>query len=155
MSYEVEKVLCIDLQYFVPFLTVHRILRTVIIFHCSHSPSAVDNELSPNGIRQGLLYIWMEHSILPFSTGGENKAYLLQIDFHHENWMNMASEFHFCQKILGSYMYSEKATNFWEISTVDFYYKVTVKSIMEILKKIVALSEYMHFTYSVCGTCIR
>ena len=64
-----QKVLCIDLQYNVPFLSVHRILRTIIIFHCSHSPSAVDNELSPNGIRQGLLYIWKENSILPFSTG--------------------------------------------------------------------------------------
>ena len=85
LSREVKKVLYIDLRYFELFLSVHRILRTVIIFHCSHSPSAVDNELSPNGIRQGLLYIWTEHSILPFSTGGENKAYLLQIDFHHEN----------------------------------------------------------------------
>ena len=43
-------------------------------------------------------------------------------------------------------MYSEKATNFWEISTVDLSYVVTVKSTVEISENFVAFSEYMNFT---------
>ena len=41
--------------------------------------------------------------------------------------------------------YSEKATNFWEISTVDLSYVITVKSTVEILQNFVAFSEYMNF----------
>ena len=53
------------------------------------------------------------------------------------------------------YLYSEKATNFCEISTVDLsyvryvggnYLPYTVKSTMEILQNFVAFSEYMNFT---------
>ena len=43
-------------------------------------------------------------------------------------------------------IYSEKATNFCEISTVDLSYVVTVKSMVEILQILVAFSEYMNFT---------
>ena len=43
------------------------------------------------------------------------------------------------------FMYSEKATKFREISTVDFSYAVAVKSMMEILQNFVASSEYMNF----------
>ena len=39
----------------------------------------------------------------------------------------------------------EKATNFCEISTVDLYYVVTVKSKAEILQNFVVFSEYMNF----------
>ena len=43
------------------------------------------------------------------------------------------------------FIYSEKATNVCEISTVDLSYVVTVKSTGEILKKFVAFSEYKNF----------
>ena len=43
------------------------------------------------------------------------------------------------------FIYSEKATKFWEISTVDLSYVVTVKSTVEISQKFVAFSEYMNF----------
>ena len=46
------------------------------------------------------------------------------------------------------FIYSEKATNFCEISTVDLSYVVTVKSTVEISQSFVAFSEYMNFTYS-------
>ena len=42
------------------------------------------------------------------------------------------------------FMYSEKATNFCEISTVDLSYVVTVKSTVEISQNFVAFSEYMN-----------
>ena len=45
------------------------------------------------------------------------------------------------------FIFSEKATNFCEISTVNLSYIVTVKSTAEILKKSVAFSEYMNFYY--------
>ena len=43
------------------------------------------------------------------------------------------------------FVYSEKATNFWEISTVDLSYVVTVKSKVEISQNSVAFLEYMNF----------
>ena len=45
------------------------------------------------------------------------------------------------------FIYSEKATKFCEISTVDLSYVVTVKSTVEILQNFVAFSEYMNFIY--------
>ena len=45
-------------------------------------------------------------------------------------------------------MYSEKATNSCEISALDLFYVVTVKSTVEILQNLVAFSEYMNFTYT-------
>ena len=42
-------------------------------------------------------------------------------------------------------MYSEKATKFWETSTIDLSYAVTVKSTVEISQNLVAVSEYMSF----------
>ena len=46
-------------------------------------------------------------------------------------------------------IYSEKATKFWEISTVDLSYVsiVPVKSMVEISQNFVAFSEYMNFTH--------
>ena len=41
------------------------------------------------------------------------------------------------------FIYSEKAINFCEISTVDLSYALTVKSTVEILKIFVAFSFYM------------
>ena len=43
------------------------------------------------------------------------------------------------------FIYSEKATNFCEISNVDLSYIVTVKFTMEIPQNFVAFSEYMNF----------
>ena len=40
------------------------------------------------------------------------------------------------------FIYSEKATKFCEISTVDLSYVVTVKSTVEISQNFVAFSEY-------------
>jgi hypothetical protein len=45
-------------------------------------------------------------------------------------------------------MYSEKATKFCEISTVDLSYVVPVKSTVEISQNFVAFSEYMNFICS-------
>ena len=44
------------------------------------------------------------------------------------------------------FIYSEKATNFCEISTVDLSYVVTVKFMVEISKNFVAFSEYINFS---------
>ena len=45
------------------------------------------------------------------------------------------------------FIYSEKATKFFEISTVDLSYVVTVKSTVEISQNFVAFSEYKNFIY--------
>ena len=45
------------------------------------------------------------------------------------------------------FMYSEKATHFCEISTLNLSYVVTVKSMVEISQNFVAFSEYMNFNY--------
>ena len=45
------------------------------------------------------------------------------------------------------FIYSEKATKFYEISTLDLSYVVPVKSRVEILQNFVAFSEYMNFKY--------
>ena len=43
-------------------------------------------------------------------------------------------------------MYSEKATNFCEISTVDLYHVAMLKSTVEISQNFLAFSEYMNIT---------
>ena len=43
------------------------------------------------------------------------------------------------------FMYSEKATKFCKISTVDLSYVVMVKFTVEISQNFVAFSEYMNF----------
>jgi hypothetical protein len=54
------------------------------------------------------------------------------------------------------FIYSEKATNFWEISTVDLSYVVTVKCTGEILQNFVAFSKYMNFKRDIIGLlCIK
>ena len=48
--------------------------------------------------------------------------------------------------LLIKFLYSENATKFCEISTIDLSYVVTVKSIkVEISQNFVAFSEYMNF----------
>ena len=42
-------------------------------------------------------------------------------------------------------IYSEKATKFYEISTVDLTATALEKSTVEILQNLVAFSEYMNF----------
>ena len=49
------------------------------------------------------------------------------------------------EKKMLKFIYSEKATKFYEISTVDLSYVVTVKSTVEISQNFVAFSEYMNF----------
>jgi hypothetical protein len=46
------------------------------------------------------------------------------------------------------FIYSEKATNFFEISTVDLSYVVPVKSTVEISQNFMAFSEYMNFKFN-------
>ena len=48
--------------------------------------------------------------------------------------------------LLLKFIYSEKATIFFEISTIDLSYIVMVKSTVEISQNFVAFSEYMNFT---------
>ena len=50
-----------------------------------------------------------------------------------------------CEWFQLKFIYSEKATKFCEISTVDLSYVVTVKSTEEISQNCVAFSEYMNF----------
>ena len=47
------------------------------------------------------------------------------------------------------FIYSEKATKFCKISTVDLSYVVMVKSTVEISQNVVAFSEYMNFTLQI------
>ena len=47
------------------------------------------------------------------------------------------------------FMYSEKATKFFEISAVDFSYVVPVKSTVEVSLNLVAFSGYKNFTKDV------
>ena len=51
------------------------------------------------------------------------------------------------QLVQNGFIYSEKATNFCEISTLDLSYVVTVKSTVEILPNFVAFSEYKNFKF--------
>ena len=44
------------------------------------------------------------------------------------------------------FIYSEKVTKFYEISTADLTVTIQDKSTMEISQKFVAFSEYMNFT---------
>ena len=47
------------------------------------------------------------------------------------------------------FIYSEKATKFWEIFTLLLFYVVLVKSKVKISQNFEAFSEYMNFTYFV------
>ena len=49
-------------------------------------------------------------------------------------------------KPLSKFIYSEKATKFCEISTVDLSYVVPVKFMVEIPQNYVVFSEYINFT---------
>ena len=57
------------------------------------------------------------------------------------SWVNFIDNF--CLKII----FSEKATKFFEISTLLLSYVEPVKSKVEISQNFVAFSEYMNFTY--------
>ena len=52
---------------------------------------------------------------------------------------------------LVKFTYSEKATNFCKISTIDLSYVVTVKSTLEISQNVVAFSECMNFIRKFTG----
>ena len=49
-------------------------------------------------------------------------------------------------------IYSEKATHFCEISSINLSYVVTVKSTVDISQNFVAFSEYMNFTNKIFST---
>ena len=51
-----------------------------------------------------------------------------------------------CENLNLKFIYSEKATKFWEIFTLPLFYVVPVKSKVKILENCVAFSEYMNFT---------
>ena len=55
--------------------------------------------------------------------------------------------------VIKVHIYSEKATKFCKISTVDLFYVVPVESMVEILKNFVAFSEHMNFT-SILSFCL-
>ena len=54
---------------------------------------------------------------------------------------------HCFEKVSLKFKYSEKATIFCKISTIDLSYVATVKSKVEILKNVEAFSEHMNCTY--------
>ena len=59
--------------------------------------------------------------------------------------------------VLLKFIYSEKATKFCKISTVDLSYVVPVKSTVEILQNFVEFSEYMNFNmdcFWIFGRCL-
>ena len=60
-------------------------------------------------------------------------------------------------KLHGSvkFIYSEKATKFCEISTVDWSVTTSDKSTVEILQKFVAFSEYMNFNIRLSSLSYR
>ena len=84
--------------------------------------------------------VWEKLEPLPrFSAVIEQKT-----DIWTEFWRFLTIFFRFFQNGL-KLIYSEKATNFCEISTVDLSYVVTIKSMVEIAQNFVAFSEYMNF----------
>ena len=48
-------------------------------------------------------------------------------------------------KMVVKFIYSEKATKFWEIFTLILSYVVSVKNKVKISQNFVAFSEYMNF----------
>ena len=54
----------------------------------------------------------------------------------------------FILNVFVKFLFSEKATKFCVISTVDLSYVVMVKSTVEISKQFVTFSEYMNFIIS-------
>ena len=71
---------------------------------------------------------------------------LWQVDFQKQlNCFDSCKETNKTRSHWLKFIYSEKAKTFWEISTVDLSYVVTVKSTVEILQNFVAFSEYMNF----------
>ena len=61
---------------------------------------------------------------------------------------NFANKFQTCTLPL-KFIYSEKATTFCEISTIDLSYIVPVKSMVEISQNIEAVSEHINFTIQI------
>ena len=53
-----------------------------------------------------------------------------------------------CVQNVLKFIYSEKATNSWDISTIDMFYVVMVKCTMEISQNFVVFSENMNFISS-------
>ena len=77
-----------------------------------------------------------------------NSIEILQFHFSLRRLVSLLSlenkNQNFCLSNEEEFIYSEKATNFCEISTVDLSYGVTVKSTVEILQNFVGFSEYMN-----------
>ena len=84
-------------------------------------------------------------SIMPvwLSTQSWNHAFY---DFFHIFLpLQVPIEFFYNVWYVPMFKYSEKATKFCKISTVDLSYVVPVKSTVEISQNFVAFSEYMNF----------
>ena len=67
------------------------------------------------------------------------------------NYYQMLKDLQFLKQNQGTYLkfiYSEKATNFYEISIAEFTYVVTVKSTVEISQNFVAFSDYINLSKS-------
>ena len=68
-------------------------------------------------------------------------------EFHEIAPINMLCCLFLSKCSLVKFIYSEKATNFCEISTVDLSYVVTVKYLVEISQNFVAFSEYINYDF--------
>ena len=71
---------------------------------------------------------------------------LLANTFEEERSITFILSIGWGKLLIVKFIYSEKATKFCKISTVDLSYVVTVKSMVEISQNFVAFSEYMNFT---------
>ena len=93
-----------------------------------------------------LILAWIHVKLLQKQFSAQNWWQLLHI-VNHPVWSILLQR---TSTLLNSckvhkYVYSEKATNFCEISTLNLSYVVTVKSSVEISQNFVACSEYMNF----------
>ena len=62
-------------------------------------------------------------------------------------WLLIAAHMRGGRLYVVKFIYSEKATKFCKISTLDLSYVVTVKSKVEISQSFMTFSEYMNFKY--------
>ena len=121
------------------------ILWTMLTAHCHKEPAVIPQLFCcvPSGINSRILSVksavcvdfqfpqWVHSGMLvPFFEPFQFKCVL----------------FRFKELALPlKFIYSEKATNFCKISSIDLSYVVKVKSTVEISQNFVAFSEYMNF----------
>ena len=86
----------------------------------------------------------MQNKVQQTATGWPTVSILAVVELNAPNIIQCSYN-HRDESWAVKFIYSEKATNFCEISTVDLSYVVTVKSTVEISQTCVAFSEYMNF----------